>query len=126
MPAPLVLVVDDEPSVQQFLDRLLQLHGFEVMAATTVAEAIVCAEKYHVDAVVLDLALKGQESGLDLLGWLRNVPEYSNTPILILTGRAALPEDEEVLIRRQHAYVFYKPQPSHVLVEYLKRLTDGS
>lgn len=64
-------------------------------------------------------------SGLDLLSWLRMQPQYVATPVLILTGLTVIPEDEEALIRRQHAYLFYKPERFEILIDCVRRLTGG-
>jgi two-component system KDP operon response regulator KdpE len=124
VPVHPVLVVDDEPAIQRALDRMLRLHGFSAVVATTIRDAVSRAETSPLTAVILDLGLKGTESGLDFLAWLRQHPAHGQTPVLILTGQARIAEDEEVLIRRHRAYVFYKPTPFAELAEYLKRLTD--
>lgn len=120
---PVILIVEDDESVRQSLGRVLVAHGFSVHVASSVADAVRCGENVDLDAVILDLSLSGKESGLDFLGWLRTEPRHAHLPVLILTGRNVLPEDEEALIRRQRAYVFYKPQPYDLLIDYLKRLT---
>jgi CheY-like chemotaxis protein len=79
------------------------------------------AEQHHLRAIILDLHL-GQQSGVDLLARLRQIPRYVAIPILILTGQTVLCDDDEALIRRSHAHVFYKPQPLSALVEQLARL----
>ena len=50
---------------------------------------------------------------------------HEKTPVLILTGATVLEEDQEAAIRRNAAYVFYKPQRYDALIEYLQRLTDA-
>jgi hypothetical protein len=44
---------------------------------------------------------------------------------MILTGVRDLPEDEEALIRRQRAYVFFKEEGFDTILTYLKRLTGN-
>ena len=102
---------------------MLRLKGFDVERASSVREAVAVLERRRVDAVVLDLSLHGGESGLDLLAWLRARPHHAGTLVLILTGALSLGEDEEALIRRNGAYVFYKPQSYEILLDYLKRMT---
>lgn len=123
---PEILIVDDEDAIRQSLGRLLRTHGFDVVTAATLPEAVEYAEQRPIDAFILDLSLKEKESGLDFLGWLRAQGGYQHTPVLILTGQSVLPEDEEALIRRQRAYVFYKPQPYGTLIDYLRQLTGHS
>ena len=117
-----MLVVDDDAAVQAILRRLLESHGFLVVTTATLSEAVAAATTQRVNAVVLDLTLSGNDSGLDVLGWLRAEPYYRDVLVLILTGATSLPEHEEEFIRRHRAFVFYKPQSYGVVIEYLNRL----
>jgi DNA-binding response OmpR family regulator len=119
---PHVLVVEDEPSIQETLARLLYLHGFDPLTASDFSEAVTIAEAQAIAAVVLDLTLRGSSSGLDVLAWLRGRPEYVNTPVLILTGALSLDEFDEAVIRRHRAYVYYKPQNYGALIDDIRRL----
>ena len=119
---PTVLVVEDDASLQRALGGLLRRHGFTPVEATAVAGAIEAAEQHPLNAVILDLLLDGNESGVDFLVWLRRQPRYERTPVLIFTGRTMLESDAEELIRRYRAHVFYKPHPITLLVQYLGTL----
>jgi two-component system OmpR family response regulator len=121
--SPIVLVVEDDASLQRALGGLLQRRGFAPVEATTVASAIRAAEEHPVNAVILDLLLDGNESGVDFLAWLRRQPLYERTPVLIFTGRTMREGDAEELIRRYRAHVFYKPHPITLLVEFLRSVT---
>lgn len=122
----IVLVVEDDAALQRALGGLLGRQGFSPVTATTVSGAIRAAEKQPVDAIILDLLLDGNDSGVDFLAWLRQQPKYQRTPVLIYTGRTMLDSDAEELILRYRAHVFYKPHPVTLLVEYLRRLTGAS
>ena len=120
--SPVVLVVEDEPSVQGSLCRLLQHHGFAPLHAETVKAALKILGRTQVDAVILDLGLPHpgsfKPSGLTLLTYLRLTPHYDTLPVLIVTGKTLTPEEQDV-IRRYHASLFYKPQAYETLVESL-------
>jgi DNA-binding response OmpR family regulator len=120
---PTVLVVEDDASLQRALGGLLAREKFSPIEATTVAGAIRAAEQHRVDAVILDLLLDGNDSGVDFLTWLRRQSAYERTPVLIYTGRTMLEGDAEELILRYRAHVFYKPHPITLIVAYLRRLT---
>jgi DNA-binding response OmpR family regulator len=123
---PTVLIVEDDASLQRALGGLLGREGFSPVEAATVAGAIRAAGQRPVDAVILDLLLDGNDSGIDFLAWLRRQPRYERTPVLIYTGRTMLEGDAEELILRYRAHVFYKPHPITLIVEYLRRLTTAS
>jgi DNA-binding response OmpR family regulator len=122
---PTVLVVEDDASLQRALGGLLHRQGFTSLEATSVAAAIHEAEEHSVKAVILDLLLAGNESGVDFLVWLRQQARYARTPVLIYTGRTMLEGDAEELILRYRAHVFYKPHPITLLADYLRRLIPG-
>lgn len=122
----IVLVVEDDTALQRALGGLLGRQGFSPVTATTVAGAIRAADEHTVDAIILDLLLDGNDSGIDFLAWLREQARYQRTPVLIYTGRTMIESDAEELILRYRAHVFYKPHPVTLLVEYLRRLTNAS
>ena len=123
--APVVLVVEDEPSVQTTFCATLTLMGFKTHHADCVDRALEILSHERIDAVSLDVRLpdpKGQDrSGLTLLAYLRATSEYAHLPVLIFTGVPLSPE-EEGLIQQHNAEVFYKPQRYTTLVECLTRM----
>ena len=78
-----VMVVDDEPSIQEALNTILKAHGFRVDIATTAAKALEGYEARRPDLILLDLGLPDLE-GLELLKRLR---ERGKTPVIILSVR---------------------------------------
>jgi CheY-like chemotaxis protein len=62
----MILVIEDEPGIVDFLQRGLRAHGFEVLAALDGIAGTDVALTENVDFVVLDLKLPGR-SGLDAL-----------------------------------------------------------
>jgi CheY-like chemotaxis protein len=122
---PLVAVLDDEESIHRLLSTLLRAEGFNTLHATSTSELIANAAKQVVDAFVIDLRL-GAESGIELLTWLRRQPRYIETPAMVFTGVTELTEAEELAIRQQRAYIFYKVQTPYALIEYLHRLLRRS
>jgi two-component system phosphate regulon response regulator OmpR len=119
------MVVDDDPSIQRAVGRMLALEGFIPVEALTVDDAKRGVARHRLGAIVLDLLLPNGESGLDFLAWLREQPPHVSTPVLILTGQSTLSEDDRDMIRRHGASVFFKPQPLTALIEELSRLTQS-
>jgi DNA-binding response OmpR family regulator len=122
---PVVLVVEDELSVQTTYCATLTLMGFRTRHAETVDRALEILASERVDAVSLDVRLpdpKGLErSGLTLLAYLRASTEHAHVPVLIFTG-VPLSGEEEGLVLRHNVEVFYKPQRYSILVECLTRM----
>ena len=79
-----VLVVDDDACLRLLLTEALSNEGYVVLEAATGTSALQTIRAHDADAVVLDLGLP-EVSGLDVLAEAR---EFSDVPILILSGRA--------------------------------------
>jgi len=81
-----ILVVEDEPSLQQQICRELEKLAYTVDGTGDGKEALYLASEYPFDAAIVDLGLPGL-SGLDVIARLRN--DGSQLPILILTARGS-------------------------------------
>jgi two-component system response regulator MprA len=84
---PKILVVDDEPAVQQALARAFALEHYLVEVARDGGEALEALSADRFDAVVLDVAMPGI-SGLEVCRRLRATGDRS--PVLMLTARDAI------------------------------------
>ncbi len=79
---PVVLVVDDEKSLRDFVRRNLEARHYKVLTASNGLEAMAIFKGENVDLVILDLMMPH----LDGLETTRRIRESSNTPIIILTA----------------------------------------
>jgi two-component system KDP operon response regulator KdpE len=93
MSGPRVLVVDDEPQIQRFLTVALTAAGFQVQTAETGAQALRLAATGAPDLIVLDLGLPDRD-GKDVL---RDIRQFSTTPVIILSARDREAEKIEAL-----------------------------
>jgi DNA-binding response OmpR family regulator len=81
--APVILVIEDEPGIVDFLERGLAAQGFDVRAELDGDSGLERALGDHVDLLVLDLLLPGR-SGLDVLAAVHEAkPEL---PVIVLTA----------------------------------------
>jgi DNA-binding response OmpR family regulator len=85
-----VIVIDDDPSVQEVTRAYLERDGYLVYVAGTAADGLAVAARVKPGLIVLDLMLPDR-SGEDVC---REVRERSDVPILMLTAKAS--EDERV------------------------------
>jgi two-component system response regulator MprA len=83
---PKILVVDDEPAVQQALARAFALERYDVEVARDGGEALEALAAEQFDAVVLDVTMP-RVSGLEVCRRLRASGDRS--PVLMLTARDA-------------------------------------
>jgi DNA-binding response OmpR family regulator len=80
---PLILVVDDDPSIRQTLTRELALAGYDAISAADGVEGKAVFEERRPDLVITDLAMPR----LDGLGLLAAVRRMDATPVLVLSVR---------------------------------------
>lgn len=78
-----ILVVDDEPSITEFVSYNLRKEGFEVAVAGTGDEALELARATAFDLVILDVMLPGMD-GYEVCRRLR---AESSVPVLFLSAR---------------------------------------
>ena len=81
---PVLLLVDDEPSIREPLQEYLGANGYEVRTAADAKEARTHLEAADIDLVLLDIMMPG-EDGLSLT---RDLRANSRLPIILLTARA--------------------------------------
>ena len=79
---PVVLVVDDEKSLRDFVRRNLEARHYKVLTASNGLEALAAFNNENIDLVILDLMMPH----LDGLETTRRIRETSKTPIIILTA----------------------------------------
>ena len=83
-----VLAVDDDPMVLDLLKGSLPEAGYpDITTALSAAEAMQTIQ-YSVppfDCFLLDIQMP-QISGIELCDWIRNIPLYAETPILMVTA----------------------------------------
>jgi len=92
---PRVLVVDDEPGVQESL-RMLLKHECEVLTAANVDDALRLLAEAPPDLILLDLVMPGR-SGFDLFAEL--VKQDSPPPVVVLSGTKTIATAVEAMKR---------------------------
>ncbi|MDF2725061.1 MAG: DNA-binding response regulator [Paenibacillus sp.] len=80
---PVILVVDDDPSIVGLLRDFLENEHFLVFTACDASEAWAVFRQNAVDCLVLDIMMPG-ENGFDLC---RRIRKVSDVPILFLSAR---------------------------------------
>ncbi len=86
MPAR-ILVVEDEPAIQELLAINLQQAGHETISALTAEQGYAQVQQALPDLILLDWMLPGM-SGLEFARRLRANPRTQAVPIIMLTAKA--------------------------------------
>jgi DNA-binding response OmpR family regulator len=80
----MILVVEDEPGIVDFVERGLRRHGFQVLSTGDGEAGLERAVEPDIDLVVLDLMLP-KLSGMEVLRQLH--AQRPDLPVIILTAR---------------------------------------
>jgi len=77
-----ILVVDDEQTVRDFLQKALENAGYDVITASDGREALDKVSQFDVSLVLLDIVMPGLD-GYEVLEHMR---QYEDIPVIMLTG----------------------------------------
>src|SRR5438132_13242024 len=80
----MILLVEDEPGIVDFVERGLRRQGFDVTSASDGETGLARALEHDIDLVVLDLMLP-RLSGMDVLRRLHS--RRPTLPVIVLTAR---------------------------------------
>jgi two-component system, OmpR family, KDP operon response regulator KdpE len=82
-PAPIVLLVEDEPHIRRFVRTALEEEGWQVFEAATLKRGLIEAGTRQPDLIILDLGLPDGD-GTD---FIIDVRSWSNVPMIVLSAR---------------------------------------
>jgi len=88
-----LLIVEDNPAEQLSIGELLGSEDIDVTVADTGAKALELVSQESFDCVVLDLRLPDM-TGFDILERMRDIPEVSDLPVVVFTGKELSPEED--------------------------------
>lgn len=102
-----ILVIEDDKYISHFLDISLSKENYTVLIAETAAEGMFLFSSHRPDILLLDLGLPDQD-GVDLLRELR---EFSDTPVLIVSARG---QEKEKIAALDLGANDYMTKPFHM------------
>ena|SRR3990172_8178760 len=91
-----ILVVEDNPMNMRLIEMTLNAQNYTLLKATDGQEALAIARREQPDLIIMDINLPGI-NGLEVTRKLREMPEFSNTPIIGITAYAMMGDRERVL-----------------------------
>lgn len=80
-----ILIVDDDRQITFFLEKLLQIEGYQPTALNDSTQTISTAKLIKPDLFILDLMMP-EPNGFELCRMLRADNEFKDTPIVIITA----------------------------------------
>jgi CheY-like chemotaxis protein len=115
LPARQILLVEDDPSVLEFMAELLGEDGLEVACASNALDALAMLEEGPVPSVlVTDIHLAGSLGGLELARTVAEV--WPQVRLLIISGEVRPARD----LYPERAMFFTKPFAAGALVSMIR------
>jgi CheY-like chemotaxis protein len=113
-----ILVIDDEQSIRDLLDRLLRRKGYDVVLAESGRKGLELFRRERPDVIVLDLKMPEMD-GLTVLRQIRSLNR--SQPVIVLTGSRTAEMEQQVRALGVTEYIA-KGFSLHLLGDALKRL----
>ena len=79
-----VLVIDDDPTTHDLLERFLTKQGFAIQAANDGLEGLRLAKEMKPEAITLDIKMPGMD-GWAVLAALKSDPQTTEIPVVVMT-----------------------------------------
>lgn len=81
---PLILIVEDDNHIKNLISTTLKVNKYNYLVASSGNEAIMLAVSHKPDIILLDLGLPDMD-GVEII---KNVREWSNIPIIVISARS--------------------------------------
>jgi len=92
-----ILHVEDERDIQVIVKiALVDMGGFDLLVCSSGEEALVEAEEFSPDLILLDVMMPDM-NGPDTLQALRSIPQFKDTPAMFMTAKIQMSEIEELM-----------------------------
>jgi DNA-binding response OmpR family regulator len=80
-----ILLIEDIQDNALLVQKILNSQGYQVLWAKTAEKGLELARKHHPEMILLDLGLPDID-GQTLVGYLRNLPEMKEVPIIVVSA----------------------------------------
>jgi CheY-like chemotaxis protein len=117
-----ILVVEDALTTRCILEQFFARAGCDVVQASDPESAMKRLKATSVDAVILDLRLSDERSGLEVLEQMRLDERYDDVPVVVLTGVTEVDQAEDEIIQRHRAHLLYKRFGYREVVQRLEKI----
>jgi two-component system cell cycle response regulator len=119
---PLILLVDDEDEILEFLERMLKTK-YTILKAENGKEALDILAKEAVQLVVSDVMMPEMD-GFELCKMIKSNFEYSHIPIILLTAKNTIQSKVEGLELGADAYIEKPFSKDHLFAQIASLLAN--
>ena len=115
-----ILVIDDDNSVLEHVEQVLQSAGYPSHRASNGLDGLKILNSIGADLIVLDVTMPGMD-GLQTCRMIRATERHKNVPVLMLTSRADITDMMEARKVGADDYLV-KPVDPQLLLKKIERL----
>jgi excisionase family DNA binding protein len=117
---PLVLVVDDDERLREFVRVNLEMDGYSVREAANAEEGLAALEEESPDLILLDVMMPGMD-GWEMLRRVQEQHGVGTIPVIMFSGKVEEGTAERAAEEGAHAFLG-KPFDPQQLIESTKHL----
>jgi len=118
---PKVVIIEDQPEIRLLIKLTLEINEYEFFEACDASMGMQLIEKVKPDLILLDVMMPGEINGLILCDILKSTEEYTDIPIIFLTG-ADSSEDRKNGLQSGASYYLIKPFLPQQLIDLSEEL----
>lgn len=117
-----ILIVDDDPQIQDVFTKMLSHHGYEIATAADGFEAGVKVTEFKPGLVILDLLMPGMD-GFEVCRRIKENRGNSHIKILAITGYDSRENRDRIMAAGADGYLA-KPVEKETLIECARDLLN--
>lgn len=119
---PLILLVDDEEEILDFLERILQ-HKYAVLKKSNGEEALHALGSNAVQLIISDVMMPEMD-GFELCSLIKSNVEFSHIPVILLTAKNTIQSKVQGLELGADAYIEKPFSKEHLLAQIASLLAN--
>jgi CheY-like chemotaxis protein len=126
-----ILIVDDDPDLQEGQKLFLESRGYEVLTAGSTEEGLELLKRSAPDLIIVDLMMEHYDAGFVFCAKVRENPELAEVPIVMQTSAGAKlgfsPDsyDEKARSWMKADKILAKPVPLEELLATIEEYLSG-
>lgn len=117
----LILFIEDEPTLQKTLGRVLEKEGFEIQGALDGQSGLSLTKRIKPDLILLDLILPKMD-GFEVLQKLKQDEEIKEIPVIVLTNLESPQDVEKALTLGATTYLVKANYELEEVVQKIKEI----
>lgn len=115
-----VLVIDDNDLQLEYLDHLLQAHGYAVYTTNDSKNAITIIKSVKPRLIILDIMMP-EVDGFTILKKIRDDVDLKSIPVIVFTSKIFAVDKKKALFLGADSFIA-KPVKGSVIIEEIKKI----